>query len=146
MCWSLDKKPTCVAHLEMHIVVTGNVSTQSSFLRIFIAFKKDILLRKYDIFFCIIANVQLASILTQYLFFFESRFHYFCICFYLLINTFFIWSICVIIFLLVTIIKNKETRVPKGFAYVLFDSDQDATAAMKEMDGRVNIFCCFLTL
>jgi len=37
----------------------------------------------------------------------------------------------------VTIIKDKETRTSKGFGYLLFRSEDEATKALKELDGRV---------
>lgn len=41
-----------------------------------------------------------------------------------------------------TVICDKQTRLSKGFAYVLCESPEDATLGMKEMDGRV----CYLQL
>lgn len=40
---------------------------------------------------------------------------------------------------LVTIIKDKETRTSKGFGYLLFRSEEEATKALKELDGRVRV-------
>lgn len=37
----------------------------------------------------------------------------------------------------VTVIRDKVTRVSKGFAYIVCKTDSDATTAMKEMDGKV---------
>lgn len=37
----------------------------------------------------------------------------------------------------VTVICDKQTRLSKGFAYVLCESPEDATLGMKEMDGRI---------
>lgn len=37
----------------------------------------------------------------------------------------------------VTIIKDKETRTSKGFGYLLFYNEDEATKALKELDGRV---------
>jgi len=37
----------------------------------------------------------------------------------------------------VTIIKDKETRTSKGFGYLLFKNADEASKALKELDGRV---------
>lgn len=37
----------------------------------------------------------------------------------------------------VTVIRDKVTRVSKGFAYIVCKTDADASTAMREMDGKV---------